>query len=523
MRRIRSTRTRPELELSEALHKRSISFEANCTDLPGKPDIVIRNKRFAIFVDGEFWHGGQWRQRGLNALVDQFPDAAKRERWIAKIKRNCARDFCHTAQLLNDGWTVIRFWAGDVQRNPTEAADYIIRALADKIPVSAASSLPSRHVGEFFAGIGLARKGLEQDGWIVRFANDNAPDKLEFYKANFRDSQAHLDERDIHEIKAEEVPSVSLATACFPCTDLSLAGAQRGLEPGTESSAYLKFTALLLEMGDNRPPFVLLENVFGMIHSRDGVDFTICLEKLHQAGYTVDPFVVDAKWFVPQSRPRLFVVAIRDDLRPDGHFNIDQFATATVLRPDRLAQFLQSHPTIPWSLRSLPPPPSLCVRLKDVLERLPNDDPRWWPKARAQALYKQMSPAHRKLVRQMMKSKRAKYGTVFRRMRNEQSTAELRTDGLAGCLRTPKGGSARQILLHASNGKFAVRLLTPLECARLMGAGDIKPPKSMSVNKSLFAFGDGVCVPVIHWIAEHYLTPLATELMRGCVLRLTRV
>ena len=126
MRRIRSTRTRPEMDLIEALNKRSISFETNCKNLPGKPDIVIRDKRFAIFVDGEFWHGGQWRQRGLNALVDQFPVAAKRERWVAKIKRNCARDFSHTARLLNDGWTVIRFWAGDVQRDPTEAADYIV-------------------------------------------------------------------------------------------------------------------------------------------------------------------------------------------------------------------------------------------------------------------------------------------------------------------------------------------------------------------------------------------------------------
>jgi len=99
--------------------------------------------------------------------------------------------------------------------------------------------------------------------------------------------------------------------------------------------------------------------------------------------------------------------------------------------------------------------------------------------------------------------------------------AELRTDGLAGCLRTPKGGSARQILFRASRGRYAARLLTPLECARLMGADEIRIPKSISVNTALFAFGDGVCVPVVRWITEHYLTPLATELIRGCVLRLS--
>jgi len=121
------------------------------------------------------------------------------------------------------------------------------------------------NVGEFFAGIGLARMGLKENGWTVRFANDNAVDKVTFYRENSGAAGAHLDERDIHEVEAEDVPSVALATACFPCTDLSLAGAQRGLEPGTQSSAYLRFTKLLLEMGPRRPPLVLLENVRGIV------------------------------------------------------------------------------------------------------------------------------------------------------------------------------------------------------------------------------------------------------------------
>lgn len=519
MRRVRSTDTRPELALVAALRDRSISFERNCADLPGKPDIVIRAKRLAIFVDGEFWHGSQWRKRGLNTLAEQFPDPLKRHRWLAKIRGNCTRDLAQTARLLADGWTVIRFWAGDVERDVLAAADFVLQSLADKIAPSPASYLPSRDVGEFFAGIGLARMGLRADGWTVRFANDNSADKIIFYKENPGEADAHLDERDIQDIRAKDVPAVALATACFPCTDLSLAGAQRGLEPGTESSAYLKFTALLLEMGQRRPPFVLLENVFGMIHSRDGLDFTICLEQLRKAGYTVDPFLLDAKWFVPQSRPRLFVAAVRDDLQPSGHMGIEALNEVSTLRPPRLAQFIKSNPNLPWSLRPLPSPNKSPLKLKDVLEDLPKDDPRWWTPERTMRLYKQMSPRHREIVRRMMESKRAKYGTVFRRMRNGESMAELRTDGLAGCLRTPKGGSARQILFRASNGKYAARLLTPRECARLMGADDIKIPESMSVNKALFAFGDGVCVPVVRWIAEHYLTPLATELIRGCVLR----
>jgi DNA (cytosine-5)-methyltransferase 1 len=87
--------------------------------------------------------------------------------------------------------------------------------------------------------------------------------------------------------------------------------------------------------------------------------------------------------------------------------------------------------------------------------------------------------------------------------------AELRTDGIAGCLRTPRGGSGRQILFAAGKGRFVVRLLTPRECARLMGADDftLKVP----INQALFGFGDAVCVPVIEWIARNYLTPVWME------------
>jgi len=95
--------------------------------------------------------------------------------------------------------------------------------------------------------------------------------------------------------------------------------------------------------------------------------------------------------------------------------------------------------------------------------------------------------------------------------------AELRTDGLAGCLRTPRGGSGRQILFKAGKGQSFARLLTPRECARLMGADDYNisaPP-----NQALFGFGDAVCVPVIEWIGKYYLNPVINELLRGRPIR----
>jgi DNA (cytosine-5)-methyltransferase 1 len=96
--------------------------------------------------------------------------------------------------------------------------------------------------------------------------------------------------------------------------------------------------------------------------------------------------------------------------------------------------------------------------------------------------------------------------------------AELRVDGIAGCLRTPRGGSGRQILFKAGKGEYRARLLTPREAARLMGADKYKI--SVPLNRALFGFGDAVCVPVIEWIAKYYLNPLVNELIHSRPLKL---
>jgi DNA (cytosine-5)-methyltransferase 1 len=112
------------------------------------------------------------------------------------------------------------------------------------------------------------------------------------------------------------------------------------------------------------------------------------------------------------------------------------------------------------------------------------------------------------------------YRTAFRRTRKEGSVAEIRSDGIAGCLRTPRGGSARQILVKAGKGKFLARLLTPRECARLMGVDDYCV--KVSASQAFMGFGDAVCVPVIEWITLHRLNPLVTELIRGRPLNLVQ-
>ncbi len=352
---------------------------------------------------------------------------------------------------------------------------------------------------EFFAGIGLMRIGLERQGWRVAYANDIDSGKQTIYRGHFGQG---FEQGDIHTLMASDVPMVALATASFPCTDLSLAGGRLGLQ-GKQSSALWGFTDLISKMGHRRPPLVLLENVPGFLTSRGGDDFHQALLRLNALGYAVDAFIVDAARFVPQSRQRLFVIGVQGEKSSCHAFVVSD------ARPAALVDFMRQHDDVRWHLRDLPPLPLGRRSLPEILEDLPPDDPHWWSESRAAYLLGQMSPRHQAAAAQMMQAEAWSYGTVFRRMRAGKSTAELRTDGIAGCLRTPKGGSGRQILFQAGFGRFAVRLITAREAARLMGADNyvITTP----LNQSLFGFGDAVCVPVVSWIAEHYLNPTWRE------------
>ena len=367
------------------------------------------------------------------------------------------------------------------------------------------STMPALTVAEYFAGIGLMRLGLDQSGWRTVFANDIDEKKHEMYCHHFGTSPEFV-LGDIHELNQANVPSTILATASFPCNDLSLAGARKGLA-GEHSSAFWGFIRILNEMGERRPPLVLLENVTGFLTSHDGADFHEALLALNDLGYTVDAFIIDASRFVPHSRQRLFVVGQRD---ATPRVSETPSLLQSELRPAALADFILWHPDIQWNLRSLPSLPRHETRLADIIEDLSPNSAAWWSRERCDYLLNQMSSKHRAQADAMIRASQRSYATVFRRVRATGSMAELRTDGIAGCLRTPRGGSGRQILFVAGKGRFAVRLLTARECARLMGADDFL--LNVPLNQALFGFGDAVCVPVIRWIAKNYLTPLATSL-----------
>jgi len=403
--------------------------------------------------------------------------------------------------------------------------------------------LARKTCAEFFAGIGLMRLGLEHGGWSVIFANDYDERKWVIYQGHFGD-ESGFQLGDIHTLPVESLPTVTLATASFPCNDLSLAGARQGLD-GRQSSAFWGFIRILTELGARRPPLILLENVVGFLTSHGGDDLAQALGALTALGYAMDAFILDAAHFTPQSRQRLFLLGIRADLMPlpdvqpaerptfsparKGEARTlrqssishptsplsDTVSAASEVRPSALLTFIAGHPEIAWRLRRLPAPPECAQHLPDILDDLPDDAPEWWSATRARRLLDQMSPRHRALAERLIAGETWSYGTIFRRTRNGTPMAELRADGVAGCLRTPRGGSARQILFKAGYGRYQARLLTGREAARLMGANNYTLPDTLSLNDALFGFGDAVCVPAIAWIATYYLNPLVNELLRG--------
>ncbi len=309
------------------------------------------------------------------------------------------------------------------------------------------------------------RIGLERAGWNIVFANDIDEDKQRMYRDHFGESGEFV-LGDVHKLDSNNIPEIALATASFPCNDLSLAGARKGLA-GAQSSAFWGFVDVLSKMGNRRPAMVLLENVTGFLTSDNGNDFRDALLALNRLGYAVDALIIDAGRFVPQSRQRLFVVGTKT--ANIATLNETPKFYESDCRPPALADFIMWNGDINWRIRPLPPLPISEKRLPDILENISLNSKIWWSDERCEYLLNQMSPKHRAQADAMIKGKQTTYGTVFRRVRNEKSMAELRVDGIAGCLRTPRGGSGRQILFSAGKGRFAVRLLTPRQFIQRRG------------------------------------------------------
>jgi DNA (cytosine-5)-methyltransferase 1 len=354
---------------------------------------------------------------------------------------------------------------------------------------------------EFFAGGGMARLGLGER-WRCLFANDFDPVKARTYRANFADAEHHFHESDVWSLTANDIPGrADLAWASSPCQDFSLAGSRAGLKGG-RSSAFFGFWRLMqaLDAEGRAPRLIVIENVVGLLTSHGGTDFTALCRALNDAGYRFGALEIDAAHFTPQSRPRVFVIAAKAELKPlegPGPFHTRAIAAAHARLPDDLKAA--------WLWWRLDAPARRNIALDDLLE--PDEACAWRTEAQTQRLLAQMDGLNAARIETLKALGGRHAGAAFRRMRGGVQRAEARFDGLAGCLRTPRGGSSRQLILVVEAGKLRSRWLTAREGARLMGLPeDYRLPASQS--PALHVIGDGLAVPVVRHLAAELLEPL---------------
>jgi len=365
---------------------------------------------------------------------------------------------------------------------------------------------------EFFAGGGMARAGLGAD-WQCLFANDFDPKKAASYGANW--GADHLHVGDVARLTTDDLPGeADLAWASFPCQDLSLAGIGIGLK-GDRSGAFWPFWKLIdsLGMEGRAPRLVVLENVCGALSAHDGKDFAAIGSALSASGYRFGAVVMNAIHFLPQSRPRLFIIGVLAS-SPIPHVLVAR-SPDPVWHPPALVEAYGKLPASAqnaWAWWRLPSPPVRTSILADVVEDVPQGVA-WHTPAETQKLLDMMNPLNLAKVEAAQKAGGRRVGTIYKRTRADGAggkrtqRAEIRFDDVAGCLRTPVGGSSRQIIMVIENGLIRSRLLSPREAARLMGLPDSYTlPKNY--NDAYHLAGDGLAVPVVRFLAEHLLEPL---------------
>lgn len=363
---------------------------------------------------------------------------------------------------------------------------------------------------EFFAGGGMVRAGLGT-GWRCLFANDLDAKKCASYRANW--GAGELVERDVRAIAASDLPGCpDLVWASFPCQDLSLAGAGAGLA-GARSGAFWPFWRLVaaLKAEGRHPPLLALENVCGALTSHDGRDFVAICEALAEQGYRFGAMIVDAALFVPQSRPRLFIIAARADLPLPPALLADEASPRWRTRALAAAQErLPAHLRERWLWWRLPAPPARKLDLADLVDDAP-EGVAWHSPSTTRALIAMMSPINRTKVEEAKSAGRRMVGALYRRTRYgadgaKIQRAEARFDDLAGCLRTPAGGSSRQTLLVVEAGRLRSRLISARETARLMGLPEhyVLP---QTYADAYHLTGDGVVVGAVRHLAAHIFEP----------------
>lgn len=364
---------------------------------------------------------------------------------------------------------------------------------------------------EFFAGGGMARAGLGPN-WKCLFANDFDHKKALTYQENWGTPNV-LKVGDVKYITSMNLPAqADLVWGSFPCQDLSLAGGGAGLKGERSGTFYPFWDTMRTLIDDGRAPKIIaLENVCGALTSHEGKDFRAICQTFADAKYRYGAVVIDAVFFVPQSRPRLFVIGIQD------HLQLDQkLSCPGPLEPFHTRGLRNAFATLSpkaqrsWIWWNVPRPPRRNVTFADLIEENPASVA-WHTEAETTQLLNMMSPINLAKMEIAKKASHRMVGGVYKRTRLEASgiklqRAEIRFDGVSGCLRTPAGGSSRQVIVVVNDGQVRSRLISERETARLMGLpDDYKLPQNY--NEAYHLTGDGVVVPVVRHLAQYIFEP----------------
>ncbi len=380
---------------------------------------------------------------------------------------------------------------------------------AEADPITDASVvLPTFY--EFFCGGGLVRVALG-DRWRCVGAVDSDTNKVAAYISNF--GGVGLLHDDIRNLRASALPSFDLAWASFPCSDVSVAGSRLGLG-GPASGAWWPCWSLLSELvSTGRAPGVIaVENVRGLVGSDGGKDFTSIVGAMVSAGYHVGAVVLDARDHLPQSRVRVFIIAILVGVplppglklaEPDIRLHPPDLRRTVAALPGKVRGA--------WIWWHVPAADPHNTTLRDILD---TDGPltKWHTPDERANLLDTMAPLDVAKVERAKATGIRQVGTIYVRSRKgvtgRTRRANVRLDGSASCIVTPNGKSSAQIILTVEGDAVRTRAMTIGEAARLMGLPHTyRMPKGY--NAAFQLCGDGVAVPVVRHLADHLLMPLA--------------
>lgn len=372
---------------------------------------------------------------------------------------------------------------------------------------------------EFFAGAGMARAGLGS-GWRCLFANDSDALKRSSYEENWKDT--HFDGRDVALVNAAELEGLAdLAWASFPCQDLSQAGAKLGIgaagsEDATRSGAVWPFLDIIRDLAEEgRHPIALaIENVVGLLSSNGGSDFRSICAALGGMGYRFGAIVADAAHFVPQSRPRVFIIAIRREvpLPSDlhGDLPVEPWHTPVLIRA-RAGLSAEAANWVWWKMGDAPA--ARERELTDIVDL--SDKANWNTEEATDRLIGMMSDMQLRRLAEAKAQEGPVIGSLYLRMRpngkvGNVQRAEIAFGETLGCLRTPRGGASRPRIIVVQGERVRTRLLSEREAAMLMGL-DREFVLPGSYEEAFRLIGDGVVPQVVRFIAERLLEPLAAH------------